>query len=204
MKNKDYFVRVHSKVLQDPRLKPIDKLLFSIIQNYSEELGYCYASNLHLSKQLGCSVKTVSSTVKKLLGLDLIKVNEGNNVKRTITILPYNLEEITIDQVKVTRLTEKNLPTNIKGEYKNKTENNNTKVNSNSELFEKALSYPIGGIPQHIKYSIQSVIRTADSKETAMFVVRARDKGISIPNSYLTAETVKEIEKLNLEDSTRS
>ena len=66
--NKNWYAVITAAVLYDQDLSPREKLLVAVIANMSNERGYCFASNAHLSEVLKCSDRTIRRDLETLEG----------------------------------------------------------------------------------------------------------------------------------------
>lgn len=71
MLNTNYII-IPYEVYTDRRLRHFDKLLFGKIFSLSKQEGYCWASNLYLSKELNVTSSYVSHSIKKLTECEYI------------------------------------------------------------------------------------------------------------------------------------
>lgn len=70
-------------IMEDEKLKPVDKILYAEIASFKT----CFASNEFLANRIGLSVRGLQDSLNRLKNLGYIKVNDGNNQRRTVVAM---------------------------------------------------------------------------------------------------------------------
>jgi len=82
--SKNYYAVITAPILYCKELNARQKLLFAVITNMSNQKGYCFASNKHISEITGTSTRTVQRDLTALENLGFIgrvvKVDANGNV----------------------------------------------------------------------------------------------------------------------------
>lgn len=88
MEKPNYFSILTAEVRYDPRLTPLQKLLFSEITALTNKTGQCWASNQYFADLYEVSDTWVSLSIKKLVKLGYIKsfVSKAEGNKRYLTL----------------------------------------------------------------------------------------------------------------------
>jgi hypothetical protein len=92
MQHDAQYFRIPGKVLLDPTLKPLSRLLYGVILKYSfngkaKADGYCWAQDKHLAEQMGVTPKTISRAVQELIDHQHLGV-EFTRTKKTRRLYP--------------------------------------------------------------------------------------------------------------------
>ncbi len=69
----------------DKRLTALDKFIYAEIDSLDTDSG-CFASNQYLAEFCQCSERKVTSSIKKLVDVGLIKIESFNGKKRVIRV----------------------------------------------------------------------------------------------------------------------
>lgn len=88
MENTRKFVKLHYDVLQIKELNPCEKIIYSLLETYSQNLDCCFISNFGISEKCGISEITVKRSIKSLKEKKFIctwRVKRGKNLYRAIT-----------------------------------------------------------------------------------------------------------------------
>lgn len=76
------FVKVPMVVLLDEDLSTTTKLLMGLITTLSMQEGFCFASNMYLSKLMKVSRRTITSCISSLRKKKYIRVENEINTRR--------------------------------------------------------------------------------------------------------------------------
>lgn len=82
------YIKLSKNILKNTDLKSNDKLIYSLIDNFTHLKGYCWASNEIIAKELNLSNKTVQCSINKLIKLKFLfkwKKKKGTMVYRILT-----------------------------------------------------------------------------------------------------------------------
>jgi len=133
--NRDFKgVWIPANIWLNERLSAIDKVLLAEIDSLSSTEDGCYASNGYFAKFCGCSVPTITRSIKKLIDLGLIQVVEFDGRHRRLTcvnnlfILPNQNDEAP---------SSKRLAINIDNKYKEETKEISKDISADAELISK-------------------------------------------------------------------
>ena len=106
--NKDYFenyvgdlrINIPISMIKDKEVRPIDIVIYGIIDQLSYKKGYAWISNNSLAKMIQTSTKTVQTSINKLVNKNyLIKTKlvfdkvERRRLTPTKTIMNINLDK---------------------------------------------------------------------------------------------------------------
>lgn len=69
---KDLYIKININILKDKNLNATDKLIYSIIINFSNLKGYCWATNKDISLISNFSQKTIQTSINKLVRLNYL------------------------------------------------------------------------------------------------------------------------------------
>ena len=90
-KSKFEYIKIPIWVFNNYQLSAGAKLLYSLILSLSKKDGYCYASNIYLSKLLAVSVRTVTSKLNELIEENLIEIENPRGRNRRLYIAEFCL-----------------------------------------------------------------------------------------------------------------
>lgn len=79
---------IPAEILSDPRLTPLDKLIFSAVLLLDDKERGCFASNAYLASLCGCGKTKVSTSIAKLEALSYLTIASRRDPSR---ILKANL-----------------------------------------------------------------------------------------------------------------
>ncbi len=103
----DYYYSIPACIMLDGELPATAKLLYGLLDSWSRQKGYCWASNATLGQYLNCSRISISRLVTLLADRGYIKVEITNRTQRKLFVLAS--KKITAINKKVNRvLTKKN------------------------------------------------------------------------------------------------
>ena len=88
MENTRKFIKMHYDILSMQELTPSDKIIYSLLETYSQSLDCCYISNFTISEKCGISETTVKRGISKLVKKRLIStwtVRRGAKLCRAVT-----------------------------------------------------------------------------------------------------------------------
>lgn len=87
---------ISQKVLSDPNLTPIEKMVYSQIIYYynNSDNARCYASNKYLSDKLCIPLATVKRTIKSLISKRYLMTSKYKNNSKKRSILKYDKKTI--------------------------------------------------------------------------------------------------------------
>jgi len=80
----DMYIKIPIDIINNYQLSNGSKLLFGYILSLTKKDGFCYASNKHLSENLGVSTRTISKFLKELYEENLIDFKYTISKKRNI------------------------------------------------------------------------------------------------------------------------
>ncbi len=80
------FTVLPDELLNNKKICLNAKILLAKINAFSNELGYCYASNKYLGNLLGVTSRTVTRLISELKQADLITVSYSDEYERRIYI----------------------------------------------------------------------------------------------------------------------
>ena len=73
-----FFATLVPIVLNDKKLKLVDRAILSVVINLTLQKGYCFAYNKYIAENLNCCLATVSKSINKLHQLGFIPENYPN------------------------------------------------------------------------------------------------------------------------------
>ena len=209
-KQASYYMNIPATVW-NADVKPNVKLCYGHISVLANKLGYCYATNRYLGKQLGVVKETASKYVSILEELGVIKtvviVGDNKQVEERRIYITDGL--IGINQtINTPNNNSINSPINqnVKG---NTTRNNNTSINTNSKwdtIYDKL----IDGYPKNRIQSKNPVIKLLKKldKEEIKLVLANKQRYLNAVGDYVKnlrkyiEEECWSEEWLNLQEST--
>ena len=77
---------IESSIVKSNSINSTDKLVYGIIKAFTNNLGYCYASNDYISKKINLSKRTISKSISNLKRANYIRV-ETVNYQRNIYLV---------------------------------------------------------------------------------------------------------------------
>ena len=77
---------IESSIVKSNSINSTDKLVYGIIKALTNNLGYCYASNDYISKEINLSKRTISKSISNLKKANYIRV-ETINYQRNIYLV---------------------------------------------------------------------------------------------------------------------
>ena len=91
---KNYYAVIPSALLCRKDINDKGKLLIAIINNLSNEKGYCWANNHYLAESLGCDERTIQRTIaaleKQKIITRVMKLDSSGNLEfRALTVIDH-------------------------------------------------------------------------------------------------------------------
>ena len=80
--NKDYEIRIPSKLIQDRNLSFSAKILYGEIVRFCGDTGHCHVTNATLAELLGVSTRSITEMIK---GLKQYQYIQTFNIEREYT-----------------------------------------------------------------------------------------------------------------------
>lgn len=82
------FIKLHYEVLTAQELSPCEKIVFSLLETYTQSLDCCFISNSTIAEKCGISEITVKRAINVLKEKKWIltwKLKDGKKLRRAIT-----------------------------------------------------------------------------------------------------------------------